>query len=100
MGIDDPAEQQRLNDSSPVVIAARRKLAQFEAGQPVQCSKPSLRDFPAAAGIGWLAERTSGVAQIEVSADDAIRRLAGYGAGGGGGGIPGTGGLNVGCPPI
>lgn len=54
----------------------------------------SVPDYAFAGVTGLHPRRSAGICGARGTVPD------GYGAGGGGGGIPGTGGLNVGCPAI
>jgi hypothetical protein len=76
---DDPAEREALSATSPNVIAARRKLAAMDRGEPVECLRPSLRPFPSARTVPWLADLMPGVSRVirvTVWPDDTVRPAA------------------------
>jgi hypothetical protein len=75
---DDPAARQRLNDTSPVVRQARRRLAELEAAYAaresivVRCSDLRCRQFPEAAEVPSVADPWSGVQEVRITADDHV----------------------------
>ncbi|MBZ4581105.1 hypothetical protein [Mycobacterium avium] len=65
---DDPDERRRLNDTSPMIRQARRRLAAMNDGEPVTIPRWKLGTVPS---IVWLLDPT--ITQVTVSADDAVR---------------------------
>jgi hypothetical protein len=72
----DAAERERLSETSPAVSAARRLLAAMAEGEPVEDGRLSLRQFPEARKVPWLAELYSGVTRVLVEADDTVTPAA------------------------
>jgi hypothetical protein len=72
----DPAERERLSETSPAVTQARRVLAAMDRAEPVEDGRPSLRRFPAAREVPWLADLYSGVTRVLVEADDTVTPAA------------------------
>jgi hypothetical protein len=76
---DDPAEQERLNDESPIVQMARRRLVELEgaraAGAAVTVHRTDLtaRDFPELQHVPWIADRWLDVDEVRIGADDTVQ---------------------------
>jgi hypothetical protein len=65
----DPAEMQKLIDASPCAQAARRRLADMDAGEPIEVATLSLSRQERAA-IPWLSD--ANVRSILVGPDDRV----------------------------
>lgn len=69
-------QRQRLNETSPLITQAKRKLDKMSRSEPVRypCAHVGGNSFPQARNIPWIADRLS--REMWVAADDRVSPAA------------------------